>query len=202
MTKEVNGQFFRHATSKFKHFSRTFKDFQAPSSFLSTFKGLEFQCGKFKHFQGRGGTLIKKDYSIEEMTENKPAAVRNSVVAAVELTPTQDRPSDVSNCCISADKSRALSSVLQHCRSTVPTVPVVTPPAGQTVTTGCHVTGFPALDGPTTHHTKRIAHSPTDPNVWASKCSKLLKNTGIGTPGVKRMLNVIHSFPLQPNSAS
>ena len=143
--------------------------------------------------------FIKEDYSIEEMIENKPAAVRNSVVVAVELTQTQDRPSDVSNCHISADKSRALSSVLWHCRSTVPTVPGVRPSAGQTVTTGGHVTGLPALDILTTHHSKRIAHSTTDPNVWASKCSKLLKNTGIGTPGVKRCKcnTVISTAPQQ-----
>jgi len=55
--------------------------------------------------------FIKEDYNIKEIIEYKPAAVMNSVVPAVELTPTQDRPSDVRNCRISADKSRALSSV-------------------------------------------------------------------------------------------
>jgi len=42
----------KFARLKFKDFSRTFKYFQAPYLFSSTFKGLEVFYSKFKHFQG------------------------------------------------------------------------------------------------------------------------------------------------------
>ena len=50
---------------------------------------------------------------------------------------TLDQLSDVRNCHISANTSRALSSVLWHCRSSVLTVPAFMPPAGQNATTEC-----------------------------------------------------------------
>jgi len=51
ITKDFQ-KIFRHATTKFQHYLRTFKGLlKAPSSFLSTFKGLELECVNLSTFK-------------------------------------------------------------------------------------------------------------------------------------------------------
>ena len=48
----IKCKFATYLRFKFKDFSKTFKYFQAPRLFPSTFKGLDFFYSKFKHIQG------------------------------------------------------------------------------------------------------------------------------------------------------